>query len=109
MGSKKDYHHVSHPGLVKLLAGIGAIITIIVAIFMFPGFNPNRIICGILLLLFGILTLISLFGSHYDIPFNALLILVLGIIILVMGFVCGGLFVIIAGILIIVAGIIGML
>ena len=57
------------------------------------GFNLNRIICGILLLLVGIVILISCFGSYKsDIPFNALFILVMGIVAIIIGWLCGGIF-----------------
>ena len=105
MGSDR----VSHVGLVKLLAGIGAIIFIILAIFSF-GLSARGIICGLLLLLVGIIILISLFGSRKQgIPFTALFILVMGIIAIIIGYLCGGIFGLIAGICVFVAGIIGLL
>ncbi len=110
MGSKDRRSQVSHAGLVKLLAGVGAIITLIMAIVNFISLNLMSIVGGLILLVLGLIVLISCFGSYkYEIPFHAVLILVMGIIILACGFWFGGLFVIIAGIFIIVAGIIGLL
>jgi len=106
--SSSDY--VSHPGLVKLLAGVGAIILIILAIMQFMGFSLMGIIQGILLLLVGIVVLISCFGStKHGIPFSGLFILVMGIVAIIIGYFCGGIFGLIAGIIIFVAGIIGLL
>ena len=106
MGSDR----VSYVGLVKLLAGIGAIILIILAIMAFMGFSLRGIICGLLLLVVGIVILISLFGSRKQgIPFTALFILVMGIIAIIIGYLCGGIFGLIAGICVFVAGIIGLL
>ena len=109
MGSKRS-HHVSYPGLVRLLAGIGAIILIILAIMSFMGFSLTGIICGLLLLLVGLVILISCFGSYKsDIPFNAVFILIMGIVAIIIGYLCGGIFGLIAGIIVLVAGIIGVL
>ena len=100
-------NRVNNAGLVRLLAGVGAIILIILAVMAFMGFN---LICGLLLLLFGLIVLISCFGSYkHGIPFTAIFILVMGIICIIIGWYCGGIFGIIAGILIFVAGIIGLL
>ena len=106
MGSDR----VSNVGLVKLLAGVGAIILIILAIFSFASFSAYGLICGLLLLVVGIIILISLFGSRKQgIPFTALFILVMGIIAIIIGWLCGGIFGLIAGICVFVAGIIGLL
>ena len=100
---------VGNPGVVKLLAGIGAIILIILAIFSF-GFSARGIICGLLLLVVGIIVLISCFGSRRQgIPFTAVFILVMGIIAIIIGWLCGDIFGLIAGILILVAGIVALL
>ena len=110
MGNKSDYNRCSNPGIVRLLAGIGAIILIILAIMAFMSFGLSRIICGILLLLVGIVVLLSCFGSYKSsIPFNAVFILVMGIVAIIIGWLCGGIFGLIAGILVLVAGIIGLL
>ena len=101
---------VGHPGLVRLLAGVGAIILIILAILAFMGFSLTGIICGILLLLVGLVILISCFGSYKsDIPFNAVFILIMGIVAIIIGWLCGGIFGLIAGIIVLIAGIIGLL
>ncbi|TFG05811.1 MAG: hypothetical protein EU539_08900 [Promethearchaeota archaeon] len=101
---------VSNAGIVRLLAGIGAIIFLILAIFSFMGFSANAIICGLLLLVVGLIVLISCFGSYRSgIPFSAVFILVMGIVGIIIGWLCGGIFGIIAGILIFVAGIVGLL
>ncbi len=100
---------VSNVAIVKLLAGIGAIILIILAIFRF-GFSAQALICGLLLLVVGIIVLISLFGSRRQgIPFTAVFILVMGIVAIIVGLLCGGIFGLIAGILILVAGIVALL
>ena len=110
MGSKKSSYRVSNPGVVRLLAGIGAIILLILAIMAFMGFSLPGIICGLLLLLVGLIVLISCFGSYrHGIPFTALFILVMGIVAIVIGWICAGIFGLIAGILIFIAGIIGLL
>ena len=109
MGSQQS-HRVGHPGLVRLLAGVGAIILIILAIIAFMGFSLQGIICGILLLLVGLIILISCFGSYKsDIPFSAIFILVMGIVAIVIGYLCASIFGLIAGILVLIAGIIGLL
>ncbi|MHA1525591.1 MAG: hypothetical protein ACTSQD_01050, partial [Promethearchaeota archaeon] len=69
-----------------------------------------NIICGLLLILVGLVVLISCFGSYkHGIPFTAVFILVMGIVCIIIGWICAGLFGIIAGILIFIAGIIGLL
>jgi len=101
---------VNHAGFVRLLAGIGAIILIILAIIAFMGFSLRGIINGLLLLLVGLIVLISCFGSYkHGIPFTALFILIMGIVCIVIGWFCAGLFGLIAGILVFIAGIIGLL
>ncbi len=101
---------VSHPGLVRLLAGVGAVILIILAIIRFIGFSLMGIVWGILLLLVGLVILISCFGSYKsDIPFNAAFIIIMGIVAIVIGYLGFGLIGLIAGILVLVAGIIGVL
>ena len=105
MGSDR----VAHVGLVKLLAGIGAIIFIILAVFSF-GLSARGIICGLLLLLVGIIILISLFGSRKQgIPFTAVFILFMGVVGIIIGVLCSWPFGLIAGILVLVAGIIALL
>ena len=104
MGNK---NRVNNSGLVRLLAGVGALILIILAVFAFMGFN---LICGLLLILVGLIVLISCFGSYkHGIPFTAVFILVMGIVCIIIGYLCGGIFGLIAGILIFIAGIIGLL
>jgi len=109
MGNKRN-HHVSHPGLVRLLAGVGAIILIILAILAFMGFSLRGFINGILLLLVGLVILISCFGSYKsDIPFSGVFILIMGIVAIIIGYIFGGLIGLIAGIIVLIAGIIGVL
>ena len=106
MGSDR----VSHVGLVKLLAGVGAVIFIILALIRFIGFSLMGVVWGLLLLLVGLIVLISCFGSYkHGIPFTALFILIMGIVCIVIGYLCGGIFGLIAGILVFIAGIIGLL
>ncbi len=106
MGSDR----VSHVGLVKLLAGVGAVIFIILALIRFIGFSLMGVVWGLLLLLVGLIVLISLFGSRKrGIPFTALFILVMGIVACIIGYLGFGIIGLIAGILIFVAGIIGLL
>ena len=100
---------VHNAGLVRLLAGIGAIIFIILAIFSF-GLSAHGIICGLLLLIVGIVILVSCFGSYRSsIPFSALFILVMGIVGIIIGVLCSWPFGLIAGILVLVAGIVALL
>ena len=106
MGSRD----VSHVGLVKLLAGVGAVIFIILALIRFIGFSLMGVVWGLLLLIVGIVVLISCFGSRKQgIPFTALFILVMGIVACIIGYLGFGIVGLIAGILIFVAGIIGLL
>ena len=106
MGSDR----VSHVGLVKLLAGVGAVIFIILALIRFIGFSLMGVVWGLLLLLVGLIVLISLFGSRKrGIPFTALFILVMGIVACIIGYLAFSWIGLIAGILIFVAGIIGLL
>lgn len=104
---------VSNPGLVRLLAGVGAIILIILAIMAFAGIIGGflmGVINGLLLLLVGLIVLISCFGSRKrGIPFTGVFILVMGIVAIVIGYLCAGLYGLIAGIIILIAGIIGVL
>ena len=107
MGSS---NRVNHAPMVRLLAGIGAIIFIILAILNFMSFNLMAIIWGILLLLVGLVVLISCFGSYkHGIPFTAVFILVMGIVGIIIGILGGGIPGLIAGILVFIAGIIGLL
>lgn len=109
--TRKSSDYCSHPGLVKLLAGIGAIILLILAIIAFSGgFNLMGIIQGILLLLVGLVILISCFGSSsHGIPFSGLFILIMGIVAIIIGYLCAGLYGLIAGIIVFIGGIIGLL
>jgi hypothetical protein len=101
---------VSNAGIVRLLAGVGAIILLILAIFSFTSFSAYGIICGLLLLVVGLVVLISCFGSsRHGIPFSGVFILVMGIVAIAIGWLCGGIFGLIAGILILIAGIVGVL
>ena len=103
-------HRVHNAPLVRLLAGIGAIIFIILAIIRFMGFNLLGIVWGILLLLVGLVVLISCFGSYkHGIPFTAVFILVMGIVGIIIGYLGFWIVGLIAGILIFIAGIIGLL
>ncbi len=106
----KDSHRVSNAGLVRILAGIGAIILVILAILAFMSFSLNGVISGLLLILVGLIVLISCFGSYrHGIPFTAIFILIMGIVAIVIGWLFGGIIGLIAGILILIAGIIGLL
>ena len=103
-------HRVNNAAMVRLLAGIGAIILVILAIIRFIGFSLMGIIWGLLLLLVGLVILISCFGSYkHGIPFTAVFILVMGIVAIIIGYLGGGLVGLIAGILVFIAGIIGLL
>jgi len=107
MGNK---HRVNNAPMVRLLAGIGAIIFIILAIIRFMGFSLMGIVWGILLLLVGLVVLISCFGSYkHGIPFTAVFILVMGIVGIIIGSLGFWFVGLIAGILIFIAGIIGLL
>ncbi|MFX1338753.1 MAG: hypothetical protein ACFFDK_09100 [Promethearchaeota archaeon] len=101
---------VSNVALVKLLAGVGAVIFIILALIHFITPSLIGIVYGLLDLLVGIIVLISLFGSRKrGIPFTALFILVMGIVGCIIGYLTFGWIGLIAGILIFVAGIVGLL
>ncbi len=103
-------HRVNNAAMVRLLAGIGGIILVILAIIRFMGFNLMGFVWGILLLLVGLVVLISCFGSYkHGIPFTAVFILVMGIVGIIIGYWGFGLVGLIAGILIFIAGIIGLL
>ena len=103
-------HRVNNAPMVRLLAGIGAVIFIILAIIRFMGFSLMGIVWGILLLLVGLVVLISCFGSYkHGIPFTAVFILVMGIVGIIIGSLGFWFVGLIAGILIFIAGIIGLL
>ena len=105
-----DKHRVHNVSLVRLLAGIGAIILVILAIIRFMGFNLMGFVWGLLLLLVGLVVLISCFGSYkHGIPFTAVFILVMGIVGIIIGSLGFWFVGLIAGILIFIAGIIGLL
>ena len=109
MGNKQS-HRVSNAPLVRLLAGVGAIIFVILAIMAFINISLQGIIAGLLLMLVGIIVLISCFGSYrHGIPFTALFILIMGIVGCVIGSIFAWWIGLIAGLLILVAGIIGLL
>ena len=106
MGSRD----VSNVTLVKLLAGVGAVIFIILALILFISFSLMGVVWGLLLLLIGIIVLVSCFGSHKrGIPFTALFILFMGIAGCIIGWFAFGIIGLIAGILIFIAGIVGLL
>lgn len=103
-------HRVNHAPMVRLLAGVGGIILVILAIIRFMGFSLMGIVWGILLLLVGLVILISCFGSYkHGIPFTAVFILVMGIVAIIIGYMGFGIIGLIAGILVFLAGIIGLL
>ena len=107
MGNK---NRVNNASMVRLLAGIGAIIFVILAIIRFMGFSLMGIVWGLLLLLVGLVVLISCFGSYkHGIPFTAIFILVMGIVGIIIGWYGFSIIGLIAGILIFIAGIIGLL
>ncbi len=103
-------HRVNHAPMVRLLAGIGGIIFVILAIVRFMGLNLLGIVWGLLLLLVGLVVLISCFGSYkHGIPFTAVFILVMGIVGIIIGWLGFQILGLIAGILVFIAGIIGLL
>ncbi len=103
-------HRVSNAPIVRLLAAIGAIILVILAIMKFISPSLPGIIGGLLLMLVGIIVLISCFGSYkHGIPFTALFILIMGIVGCVIGFMFASWIGLIAGILILIAGIVGLM
>ena len=103
-------HRVNNAPMVRLLAGIGAIIFVILAIVRFMGLNLIGIVWGLLLLLVGLVVLISCFGSYkHGIPFTAIFILVMGIVGIIIGYLGFQWLGLIAGILVFIAGIIGLL
>ena len=107
MGSKNDPDN-----FMRLLAIIGAVLVVIVAILCFMGgLNLVRIAFGIIWLLIGIVILMSCFKPNNPVPYNEAFILIMGIVVLVLTFVISCMWIIslIAGIIIIVGGFIGML
>ena len=94
----------TYEDLVKLLAILGGIITIIEAIFSLVGrsvqkyYNPGWI-GAIIAIIFGILVLFSVFKPDNPIPYNWIYLIVFGIVIIICGSLIGGILVLIAGIL----------
>ena len=107
MGSKSDSDN-----FMRLLAIIGAILVVIVAILCFIGFTSIiNIAKGLVWILIGIVILMSCFKPNNPVPYNEAFILIMGIVVLVLSFVftCNFIIALIAGIIIIVGGFIGML
>jgi len=107
MGSKSDSDN-----FMRLLAIIGAILVVIVAILCFIGFTSIiNIAKGLVWILIGIVILMSCFKPNNPVPYNEAFILIMGIVVLVLSFVftCHFIIALIAGIIIIVGGFIGML
>ncbi len=91
--------------LMKLLAIIGGIIALIEAILSFVGlgftsfdFLKGGIISAIVALILAIIVILSVVKPE-KIPFNAIFLLILGILIIIFGSLLGGILVLIAGIL----------
>ena len=94
----------TYEDLVKLLAILGGIITIIEAILFFGGRSVQKYyhlgwIAAIIAIIFGILVLFSVFKPDNPIPYNWIYLIVFGIVIIVCGSLIGGILVLIAGIL----------
>ena len=94
----------TYEDLVKLLALLGGIITIIEAIFSLFGRSVQRYynlgwIAAIVAIIFGILVLFSVFKPDNPIPYNWIYLIVFGIVIIICGSIIGGILVLIAGIL----------
>ncbi len=94
----------TYEDLVKLLAILGGIITIIEAIFSLFGRSVQKYyhfgwVAAIIAIIFGILVLFSVFKPDNPIPYNWIYLIVFGIVIIVCGSLIGGILVLIAGIL----------
>ena len=94
----------TYEDLVKLLAILGGIITIIEAIFSLVGRSVQKYynfgcVAAIIAIIFGILVLFSVFKPDNPIPYNWIYLIVFGIVIIVCGSLIGGILVLIAGIL----------
>ena len=94
----------TYEDLVKLLALLGGIITIIEAIFSLFGRSVQRYynlgwIAAIVAIIFAILVLFSVFKPDNPIPYNWIYLIVFGIVIIICGSIIGGILVLIAGIL----------
>jgi uncharacterized membrane protein len=94
----------TYEDLVKLLALLGGIITIIEAIFSLFGRSVQKYynlgwIAAIVAIIFGILVLFSVFKPDNPIPYNWIYLIVFGIVIIICGSLIGGILVLIAGIL----------
>ncbi len=94
----------TYEDVVKLLAILGGIITIIEAILSFEGRSVQKYynlgwIAAIIAIIFGILVLFSVFKPDNPIPYNWIYLIVFGIVIIVCGSLIGGILVLIAGIL----------
>ena len=94
----------TYEDIVKLLAILGGIITIIEAILHIVGRSAQKYynlgwIAAIIAIIFGILVLFSVFKPDNPIPYNWIYLIVFGIVIIVCGSLIGGILVLIAGIL----------
>ena len=94
----------TYEDIVKLLALLGGIITIIEAIFSLFGRSVQRYynlgwIAAIIAIIYGILVLFSVFKPDNPIPYNWIYLIVFGIVIIICGSLIGGILVLIAGIL----------
>jgi len=94
----------TYEDIVKLLAILGGIVTIIEAILYFGGRAVQKYynlgwIAAIIAIIFGILVLFSVFKPDNPIPYNWIYLIVFGIVIIICGSLIGGILVLIAGIL----------
>ncbi len=102
MGSKSD-----HEGIAKLLAILGGIVALIEAILSLTrgkaivdidfGF-VNKIVAAIIAIILAIIVLLSALKPDKPIPFNAILLIILGIVMIIFSSLIGGILVLIAGI-----------
>ena len=102
MGSKSD-----NKGIAKLLAIIGGIVALIEAILSLTRGKGivdlnfglvNNIIAAIIAIILAIIVLLSALKPNKPIPFNAILLIILGIVMIIFSSLIGGILVLIAGI-----------
>lgn len=88
-------------GLMKILAMIGGIVAFIEAIvgFFGWGFYGWGIFSSIVALILAIIVLLSVFRPDNPIPYNAIFLIIFGILMIVFSSLIGGILVLIGGII----------
>jgi hypothetical protein len=105
MGSLRD-----NEGIAKLLVILGGIIALIEAILSLTGGKGliefdlglvNKVIAAIIAIILAIIVLLSALKPGDPIPFNEIILIILGIIMIIFSSLIGGILVLIAGIVLI--------